>query len=148
MFNEFLKSIKGGLADQLSANSEIDSGKLSGVTDVVTDTFKDGMLDKVKSGQLNDIVGLLGADDGATSSFAGSLTNNLVGNLISKMGLSKNVSSTIAKIAIPFILEKFGAFAKSKGKTDENGISDLLGDVLKGSVKDKLLGGLGKKFGF
>jgi hypothetical protein len=85
---------------------------------------------------------------GSTTPFAGVLTNNTVANLISKLGLPKSVSNTVASIAVPFIINKLGSFATSKGRNGEEGVSDLLGDLVKGSVKDKLLGGLGKKLGF
>jgi len=147
MLNEFLSSIKGNLAGQLGSKTDIDSAKLDDVTNVVTDTFKEGMVEKFKKGQVNDIVGLLGKN-GSSSSFAGSLVNNVVGNLISKLGLSEGISKTVASVAVPFIIEKLGSFATKKGKDSEDGVGELLGDLVKGSVKDKLLGGLGKKFGF
>jgi len=146
MLNDFLKTIQGGLGEKLLGTG-IDSNKVGGVTDVVTDTFKDGLMDKFSSGDLSAISGLLGKG-GSSSPMAGSLVNNVVGNLISKMGLSKEISNSIAKIAVPFIIDKFSGFASAKGKNSEEGIGDLMGDLLKGSLKDNLLGGLGKKFGF
>ena len=41
-----------------------------------------------------------------------------------------------------------GYLTSAKGKTNEDGVKDIMGDLLKGSVKDKLMGGLGKNFGF
>ena len=147
MLNDFLGSIKGGLLEQLTGSAEVDSSKLDGVTDVVSDTFKDSISDKISSGGIGDIMGLFGKG-GSNSSFAGSIANNVVSNLISKLGLSKGIADTIAKVAVPFIIEKFGSFAKDNGKDNEGGISDLLGDIATDSIKDKLLGGLGEKFGF
>jgi hypothetical protein len=145
--NEFLKTVKGGLVNQLVGKTDVDEGKLDGVAQVVTDTFKTGLMDKASSGNLGDIVGLLGKG-GSSSPFAGSLLNNVVGNLVSKLGLSKSVSDSVARIAVPFIIDKFSEFTSAKGKTNEEGVKDVMGDLLKGSVKDKLIGGLGKKFGF
>ena len=154
MIDEFLKTIKSGLTDQLTAKSTVESSNLEGIANVVTDTFKDGMLDKVKKGKLGDIADLLG-DGGSSSPFAGILSNNVVSNLISKLGLPKDISNTIATIAVPFIIEKFNSFASDKGVSNKEGIGDLMGDLVKSSIKDKflegkggLLGGLGKKFGF
>ena len=147
MIQDFLKTIKGGLGDQLSGTSGLDSNQIGGVSDVITDTFKEGISEKVSSGQIGDIMGLLGKG-GSSSSFAGGLANSVVGNLVSKLGLSKEISNTIATVAVPFIIDKFSSFASEKGKDNEAGITDLLGDVVTGSIKDNLLGGLGKKFGF
>ncbi len=147
MLNDFLNSVKGGLLNQLSGKTDLDSVKLNGVADVVTETFKEGLLNKFKSGQLGDIAGLLNTGGNSTP-FAGALVNNTVTNLTSKLGIPKTVSNSVACIAVPFIINKLGSFASSKGKTGEDGVSALLGDLVKGSLKDNLLGGLGKKFGF
>ena len=146
MLNDFLKTIQGSLGEQIE-DAGVGPDKISGVTDVVTNTFKDGLMEKFSGGDLSSITNLLGKG-GSNSPFAGSLTNNIVGNLISKLGLSKEISNAVAKIAVPFIIDKLSGFASEKGKTGKDGIGDLMGDLLKGSMKDKLLGGLGKKFGF
>ena len=124
---------------------EMNEGKLDGVAQVVTDTFKTGLMDKVSSGKMNDITGLLGKG-GSSSPFATSLINSTVKNLVSKLGLPKGVSDTIGRIAIPFIIDKFNDLTSAKGKSNEEGVKDILGDLLKGSLKGKL-GGLGKIFG-
>ena len=147
MLNEFLKTVKGGLVSQLAGKTEVDEGKLDGVANVVTDTFKEGLMDKASSGKLNDIMGLLGKG-GSSSPFASSLVSSTINNLVSKIGLPKAVADKIGTIAIPFIIDKFSDFTSDKGKSNEEGVKDIFGDLLKGSAKDKLIDGLGKKFGF
>lgn len=147
MLDQFLKTVQGGLVKQLAGNTEVDKGKLDGVAKVVTDTFKTGLADKASSGNVNDIVGLLGKG-GSSSPFAGSLVNNVVANLVSKLGLPKGVSDSLARVAVPFIIDQFSSFTSAKGKSNAEGIQDIMGELLKGSLKDKLIGGLGKKFGF
>ncbi|HTN69329.1 MAG TPA: hypothetical protein VLZ33_07690 [Dysgonamonadaceae bacterium] len=147
MLDQFLKTVKGGLINQLTGKTDVDEGKMDGVAEVVTDTFKTGLEDKASSGKINDIMNLLGKG-GSSSSFADSLVKSTVNNLVSKLGLPKSVADSIGRIAIPFIIDKFSDFTSTKGKSKEEGVNDILGDLLKGSAKDKLLGGLGKKFGF
>ena len=147
MLNEFLKTVKGGLVSQLAGKTEVVEGKLDGVANVVTDTFKEGLMDKASSGKLNDIMGLLGKG-GSSSPFASSLVSSTINNLVSKIGLPKAVAGKIGTIAIPFIIDKFSNFTTEKGKSNEEGVKDIFADLLKGSAKDKLIDGLGKKFGF
>ncbi len=52
MLNDFLNSVKGEVLDQLSGKTDLESAKLNGVADVVTGTFKDGLLDKLKMDNL------------------------------------------------------------------------------------------------
>ncbi|NLZ74058.1 MAG: hypothetical protein GX905_09655 [Bacteroidales bacterium] len=147
MLDNFLKTVKGGLVKQLAGKTEVEDNKLDGVASVVTDTFKTGLKDTASSGKLNDIMGLLGKG-GSSSPLAGSLIKSTVTNLVSKLGLPKGVADKIGSIAIPFIIDKFSDFTSEKGKSNEEGVKEIFGDLLKGSAKDKLLGGLGKKFGF
>ena len=146
MLNEFLKTAQDGLVQQLAGKTDVEKGKLDGVAKVVTDTFKTGLSDKASSGNLSDIMGLFGKG-GSSSPFGNSLMNDTVANLVSKLGLPKGISDTIARVAVPFVIDKFSSFTSSKGKSNESGVQDILGDLMKGSLKDNLLGGLGKKFG-
>ena len=147
MLNDFLKTVKGGLVSQLAGKTEVDEGKLDGVAEVVTDTFKTGLEEKASNGKLADIMALLGKG-GSSSPFASSLVSSTINNLVSKLGLPKAVADKIGPIAIPFIIDKFSNFTTEKGKSNEEGVKDIFADLLKGSAKDKLIDGLGKKFGF
>lgn len=147
MIENLLKNLTGGLTEQLTGNVDVDTNKLDDIAEVTTNTFKEGLLDKFKAGELGDIIGLLG-DKGGSSPLAGTITNNIVSQLSSKIGLSSGISKTIAGIAVPFIVKKISGFISDKGKDNEEGINELLGGLATDSIKDKLLGGLGEKFGF
>lgn len=147
MIDNFLNTVKGELAEQLTGSADIDSANLNGVADVVADTFKDSIGEKLSGGGLGDIMGLLGGG-GSSSPLAGNLVGSVVSNLVSKLGLSEGVAGTIANVAVPFIIEKFGSFTKGEGADSEAGLSNLLGGLASGSLKDNLLGGLGDKLGF
>lgn len=147
MLNDFLNSVKGELANQLAGKTDLNPENAKNASGVVAETFKNGLAEKAKQGQFGDILSLLGKG-GTSTGFANNLISNTVSNLASKVGLPKEVATKVANFAIPFIINKFGSFSSEKGKDNKDGVQDLLGDLLKGSVKDKLLGGLGKKFGF
>jgi len=147
MITQFLSSIKGELANQLAGKTELNPDRVNNASEVVTNTFKDGLTEKAKQGQFDDIIALFGKG-GASTGFANNLINNTISNLATKVGLPKEVAAKVAWFAIPFIITKLGSFVSEKGKDNKEGVQDLLGDLLKGSVKDKLLGGSGKKFGF
>ncbi len=147
MLNDFLNSIKGELANQLAGKTDLQPENAKNASGVVAESFKNGLAEKAKQGQFDDILSLFGKG-GASTGFANNLINNSVGNLAAKVGLPKEVAAKVAGFAVPFIINKLGSFASEKGKDNKEGVQDLLGDLIKGSVKDKLLGGLGKKFGF
>jgi hypothetical protein len=146
MLNDFLKTAQSSLMERLSGKTELAPDKLESTANLVGDTFKAGLMDKFKSGDLNAITGLLGKG-GNSSPFATNLINSTVSNLISKLGLSKEVANTVSNIAVPLLIEKFSGFVSSKGNSDEDGVKNILGDLVGNTLKDNLLGGLGKKFG-
>jgi uncharacterized protein YidB (DUF937 family) len=147
MLNDFLNTIKGELVTRLSDKTDLDSDKSESASVVVVDTLKEGLLDKFKGGKLDDIVSMLGSN-GASSPMANNIVTDTIEKLVSKVGISKEMANKVATFTVPFVVNKMGSFASSKGKDNKEGIKDLLGDLLKNSAKDKLIGGLGKKFGF
>lgn len=147
MIDNLLNSIKSSLTDKLEQNTNADSNQLGDISQEITSTFKDGLLSHFSKGNVSDIVGLF-EKGGSQSPLASALTKSTVSNLISRLGISESLSKQIATFAVPFVVDKLGALLTSEGKNSEAGISELLGGLLEGSVKDKLLGGLGKKFGF
>ncbi len=147
MINNILQTLKGELAGKLAGQSELSSDKAEEASSTVTNTVKDEITSKAEKGQFDDIMSLLGKG-GAASGFAGNLESKVAQNLAARVGIPQNVASKIASFAVPFVVNKLGDFTSSKGKDNKEGIQEMLGGLGLGSLKDKLPGGLGKKFGF
>lgn len=147
MIDNLLDTIKGSLIDQLGKNTNADSNQLGDITQEVTSTFKEGLINQFSAGNLGDIVGLFNKE-GSQSPMASMLSQKTVSNLISKLGISESISKQIATFAVPFLIEKFGVLLTTNGKNNESGINELIGDLTGGTLKNQLLGGLGKKLGF
>gem|GEM_PF-6695809 len=65
--------------------------------------------------------------------------------LISKLGLNESLAKTISTAIIPMIFNYIGKKEDASTGNDE-GVKDLLGDLVGSSVKDKLGGMLKGKF--
>jgi hypothetical protein len=147
MIANFLQTIKGELAGKLAGQSDLSNDKAEEASSTVTNTVKDEISEKAQKGQLNDIMALMGKG-GASSGFARNLESKVAGNLAGKVGIPQNIAAKVASFAVPFVVNKLGDFTSSKGKDNKEGIQEMLGGLGLGSLKDKLPGGLGKKFGF
>lgn len=147
MIDKILQTIKNELSGKLAGQSELSNDKAEKASGTVTNTVKEEITQKAEKGQFDDIK-TLSEEGGASSGFAYSLVNKVAGNLSGKVGLSPNVANKIAAFAVPFVIDKFKDLTASKGKDNKQGMKEMLGDLTKGSFKDKLSGGLGKKFGF
>lgn len=147
MIENLIQTIKGELAGNLAGKINLDQEKAMVASGTVTNTIKDEIAGKAEKGQFDDIVALLGKG-GASTGFANNIINKVIKNLSSRVGLSQNVANQIATFAVPFVINKLGSLTSSAGKDNREGIQEMLGDLMKGSLKDKFMGGLGKKFGF
>jgi hypothetical protein len=147
MINNFLQTIKSELAGKLSGQSDLSSDKAEEASSTVTNTVKDEISEKAQKGQIDGIMALMGKG-GASSGLARNLEGKVAGNLAAKVGIPQNIAAKIASFAVPFVVSKLGEFTSSKGKDNNEGKQEMLGELGLGSLKDKLPGGLGKKFGF
>lgn len=147
MIGNVLQTIKRELAGKLTGETELSGNKAEEASATVTDTVKDGLTEKAEKGQFDDIMGLLGKG-GESTGFANNMVSKVTGNLATKVGLSPDMAGKIASFAVPFVISKLGSLTSSKGTDNKQGIQEMMGDLMKGSLKDKLPGGLGKKFGF
>jgi len=150
MLDELLKSGGSELISQLGSKFNLNSTQGNKVVDVTTDVLKKGITKEVTSGNFDGILSLLnGKSSSAGSALTNSLTESLVAGFISKVGLSKEVSGTIAKFVIPFLMSKL---AKNKPSGGFNAASLMsivqgsAGDAIKGKAEDLLKGGLGNLF--
>jgi len=150
MLEELIKSGGSELMSQLGSKFNLNSTQGNKVVDVTTDVLKKGITKEVTSGNFDGILSLLnGKSSSAGSALTNSLTESLVAGFISKVGLSKEVSGTIAKFVIPFLMSKL---AKNKPAGGFNAASLMqmvqgsAGDAIKDKAGDLLKGGLGNLF--
>lgn len=141
-----LPSILGGLMNKGSNDSgagdimdmlgKSDPSILSNIGDIFGGGSNSGGLSSLLSGG-SGILGML-------------LGNNKLGSLVdvvtSFSGMKKSSSSTLLKLAAPFIMSVLGKKVKTMG-LDALGLSKLLGEQ-KGFVKDALPTGFGNALGF
>lgn len=146
MINDFLKTAQSGLLGLLAKETQVGENNLHETADVVVETFKDGLMDKFRSGDLNTVAALL-HKGGTTSIMADDLVSRTIVNLISKLGLSKEMATSVSKLAVPYLIDKLQVFAANHGKSGESGVKAILGSLVSGSIGDQVLGGFGKKTG-
>lgn len=145
MLNNFLDSIKGNIREKLAGNTDLKPDELNRSAEVTADSFKEGVTEKAGQGKFDEIARLT-QPGGESSGTANDLISKTVNNLATKVGLPPDVATRVAGFAIPYIISKFRDKTTEEGKNSNEGIQDMLGGIMGGSVKDKL-GGLGKKFG-
>lgn len=137
--------LKGPLTDFLKSKTGLAPDKSEQSAEVAKNTVVDNMKEEASNGNFDNIMGLLKSDTNPSNPLITKISNSLVGNLTSKVGLSPEMANKVTTMAIPFILSKIGSHT-AQG-TDTSALSNLLGggSGMLGGLKDKL-GGLGKLF--
>ncbi|MFT3740775.1 MAG: hypothetical protein QM786_18650 [Breznakibacter sp.] len=150
MLEKILKSGGAELISQLGAKFNVDGALGSKILDVSSDTLQKGFTDEVVSGNFDGILSLFnGTGNSAASALSGRLTQSLVGNLLSKVGLKNETALQVAQFVVQFVADKFTK-QKPAGGFDASSITDMFkgaaGNLLKDKASDLLKGGLGGLF--
>ena len=151
MLEQLLKAGGSELISQLGSKFNLTPSQGEKVADVTTDVIQKGITKEVTSGNFDGILSLLnGQSSSAGNALTNSFTESLVAGFISKVGLSKEISGTIAKFVIPFAMSKLSK-NKPAGGFNASSLMDMVkgsaGDAIKDKAEDLLKGGLGKLFG-
>lgn len=139
MIDSILKSLASQTSDELVSKIGIPTEKLDDLFKVTGDVAEQEIKNQVSKGGLDTVMNLF--SNQKNNSFAenlkGNLINSLVANFISKLGLSKSLSTQAANFIVPTLINMV---TKENAKTADNDASPLQSIFSMGS-KDK--GGIG-----
>ena len=147
MLDQIINMGKGHLTKLIQEQTQLDSSKTDEAVGVTKDTVVDGLKGELMKGNFDGVMDLFNGNAPTTTSnpIVRSITNSLVTNLASKLGIGEGIAKQIANIAIPFIMNKISS--KETGQANDK--KDLIEQLGFGgdSGIGGLLGGLGGMFG-
>jgi len=149
MIDQLIKIAKEQLGGQLQ-DAGLDSSQINPSMEIAKDTMVDSIKSEAMSGGLDNLLSMFNGNASATTSnpFVSNMIAKYSGNLMAKLGLSPQVSETVSKLVIPFVMQQFakketgtansgGDLMSMLGMDKDEGIAGMLGK----------LGGLGGLFG-
>jgi len=149
MIDQLIKIAKEQLGGQLQ-NAGQNSSQINPSMEIAKDTMVDGIKSEAMSGGLDNLLSMFNGNASATTSnpFVSNMIAKYSGNLMAKLGLSPQISETVSKLVIPFVMQQFakketgtansgGDLMSMLGMDKDEGIAGMLGK----------LGGLGGLFG-
>lgn len=147
-----LDNIVGLVKDQVlgsltGGNVSIPADKKDQVVDTTTNSLMDGLKSSFSLDNLSSLTSLFGAQGSATGSNAISdgLQSSVISSLMDKVGISKDLSSSIASSVIPAVM---GMFQKKINDPSESNFSiESLIKTFSGNSGGGILGALGGLFG-
>lgn len=146
MLDQILGGLKGNLGDVLSQNN-LSADKLDDLVGLTGESITETAGSEVASGNMSGIMDLLkgNGDTGSSNPIVSNIISSLVGKVTSSFGLSEGAASGIASSVIPMAINAISSKFNSEGG-DESALTSILGlgggDMM-GKAKD-LLGGFFK----
>lgn len=154
MLDSIFSEVKGELTKVLGGKFDLNEAKTDQVLDETKETVQSGLMNELTSGNISGLKSLFnGESDIASNPIVGNIVNQLVESLISKVGLSPNLASSIGTFVIPFVMNKISG-KQPAGGFDLSSLTSMLssegsglGETLKSGLGGALGGSLGKLLG-
>lgn len=154
MIETLINSLKSEVGSQIVGQTNLSSGNLDKVFSIIGDVTKKEVTGQLKSGNLSTVMNLFSnkTNNSGANALQNSITTGIVSNLVSKLGLSQQVSNTIAQVAVPALMNLITKKNSETPDDDPSPLNDIFGSITKGStgnmlggVAKNILGGLFKK---
>lgn len=135
MLENIIKSLQSELGDQVVQKTGISTSNLDSVFSIIGDVTKKEVTGQMMSGNLSTLTNLFSKDK--KTSAANSLQNNIIAgvitNLISKLGLSKDVADMIAKLTVPTLVDMITNKSAGSSGGGASVLTDIFGSFMGGS---------------
>ena len=141
LISKALNSEGAGLLEGMG----LPSNKNEKALDLAKNSIVDGLKDSFTSGNIGDITSAFSG--GSSSSLVTSIASNYGSSLISKLGVSNTMAKMISSAIIPMVF-KFINNTDEAPTDNDDGVKDLMGDLVGDGIKDKIGGMLKGKFNF
>lgn len=145
MLDKIFSDAKSELTNQLGSKFKLDASQTDKVITTTKDTLQTGLMKEVSSGNVGSLLNLVnGSASMQGNPVVNGLTTQVIDSLTSKVGLSKQVASSVGNVIVPFIMGKLKD-NKPAGGFDVASLTSLIGG--EGSFMDKAKEKLGRVFG-
>jgi hypothetical protein len=145
MIETLINSLKSEVGSQIVGQTNLSSGNLDKVFSIIGDVTKKEVTGQLKSGNLSTVMNLFSnkTNNSGANALQSSITTGIVSNLVSKLGLSQQVSNTIAQVAVPALMNLITKKNSETPDDDPSPLNDIFGSITKGSTGN-MLGGVAK----
>jgi len=143
MLESIMTSLKSEVGGKLMSQTSLPERKIDKVFSIIGDVTKKEVAGQMLSGNLSSVMNLFSnkQNTGSAYSIQSNITSGVVTKLTSKLGLTQEISKTIAATAIPVLINLITTKNNTTPDEDPSTLNELFG----GGSKGGLLGGFAKK---
>jgi hypothetical protein len=151
MLDQLINSLKSEVGEQLSSQPNLPAGSIDKVFSVIGDVTKKEVTGQMLGGNLSNVMNLFSnqPNNSGANLLQSNISSGVITSLTSKLGLSPEISKSIAAIAIPALINLITKKNSTTPDDDPSPLNEIFGSVNKGGllggVAKGLLGGLFKK---
>ncbi|MFN8437690.1 MAG: DUF937 domain-containing protein [Cytophagales bacterium] len=133
MLEQLLNSEQGNLFDLVKNFQGIDNQHNEAATNIVKDTIVSSLSNQAKSGDLSGILEMFsGSQTNGINNAASSMSNDIVSNLVSKLGINPSQASGFVQMAMPIIMNMFNNKVQN-AKSSGFDVASLIGQFAGGN---------------
>jgi hypothetical protein len=141
MIEQLINSLKSEVGSQILNQTKLPEGSLNKVFSVIGDVAKKEVTGQMLSGDLSGVLNLFSKqpNNNAANLLQSNIISGVISNLSKKLGLSPQISNTIATIAVPALINMITQKNSATPDDDPSPLNEIFG---KG--KSSMLGGVAK----
>ncbi|WP_338792648.1 hypothetical protein [Bernardetia sp. MNP-M8] len=149
MLDDLLQLTQGQLGTQLQEEAGLSSSQVGETVDVAKNSFLTQMASEALSGNLPQLLDIFNGKASTTTAnpMVMRLVNQFGGDMMEKMGVSKETAAMVSNMVIPFIMSKIGS-PETGSAEDEGSMMSKLGLDNLNNIGGMLGGLFGGKGGF
>lgn len=138
MLENLLGTLKSEVGNQILSQTQLPAGNLDKVFSIIGDVATKEVTNQMKGGGLTQVLNLFSKqpNNAGADLIQNNIASGVVSNLTSKLGLSPEISRTIAAVAIPALIN---LITKKNSATPDDDPSPL-NEIFPGSSKGLLAG--------
>lgn len=142
MIENLLQTLKSEVGSQITGQTRLPSGNLDKVFSVIGDVTKKEVTQQMVGGGLSNVMNLFSKqqNNAGANLIQSNITSGVISGLVGKLGLSQDVSKSIAQIAVPALVNMITNKNSRTPDDDPSPLNELFG----GSAKSGVLGGVAK----
>lgn len=148
MLEELINSLKSEVGGQLSSQTNLPGGQIDQVLSVIGDATKKEVTGQLLSGNVSQLMNLFSdkPNNAGANAIQSNLSSGVISNLTGKLGLSPEISKSIAAVALPALISMITKKNNTTPDDDPSPLHELFGAGGKGGsgilgMAKNLLGG-------
>lgn len=145
MLDKLLNDLKSEVGGQIINQTKLPAGNLDKVFSVIGDVTKKEVSKQMMGGGLSDVMNLFSKqqNNSGANLLQSNITSGVITGLVSKLGITKELSGSIAGIAIPALVNMITKKNSTTPDNDPSPLNDIFGAAAKqglGGMAKNLLG--------